>query len=67
LCLAFIDCVYLFLKFVTLTGEGERQRLIPVLKTMLKLTTEEVDRLEVIVKGDLSVLMSSYVMKNALK
>jgi DNA repair ATPase RecN len=38
------------LKFITLTGEDERLRLIPVFKTMLKLAPEEVTRLEVSVK-----------------
>ncbi|CAL8138242.1 unnamed protein product [Orchesella dallaii] len=39
------------LKFVTLSGEDERRRLIPVLKTMLQLTNAEVLRLENTVKG----------------
>ncbi|ODM96997.1 GRIP and coiled-coil domain-containing protein 2 [Orchesella cincta] len=39
------------LKFVTLSGEDERRRLIPVLKTMLQLTNSEVLRLENSVKG----------------
>lgn len=36
---------------MTLNGEDERRRLIPVMKTMLQLTNEEVGRLENCVKG----------------
>lgn len=36
---------------MTLHGDDERRRLIPVMKTMLQLTTEEVSRLENSIKG----------------
>eukprot|EP00090_Calanus_glacialis_P045684 TRINITY_DN8648_c0_g1_i2.p1 TRINITY_DN8648_c0_g1~~TRINITY_DN8648_c0_g1_i2.p1 ORF type:complete len:964 (+),score=348.99 TRINITY_DN8648_c0_g1_i2:67-2892(+) len=39
------------LKFLTLTGAQERVRLIPVLKTILKLKKEEVDKIEELVRG----------------
>jgi len=40
------------LKFLTLTGAQERVRLIPVLKTILKLKKEEVDKIEELVRAD---------------
>jgi len=40
------------LKFLTLTGAQERARLIPVLKTILKLKKEEVDKIEELVRVD---------------
>ena len=39
-----------FLKFLTLSGAQERVRLIPVLKTILKLKKEEVDKIEELVR-----------------
>lgn len=36
---------------MTLSGEDERRRLIPVMKTMLQLTNEEILRLENCIKG----------------
>ncbi len=38
---------------MTLSGEDERRRLIPVMKTMLQLTNEEILRLENCIKGKL--------------
>eukprot|EP00092_Neocalanus_flemingeri_P096298 GFUD01122575.1.p1 GENE.GFUD01122575.1~~GFUD01122575.1.p1 ORF type:complete len:1513 (+),score=587.82 GFUD01122575.1:87-4625(+) len=40
------------LKFLTLTGAQERARLIPVLKTILKLKKEEVDKVMELVKAE---------------
>ena len=42
------------LKFLTLTGAQERARLIPVLKTILKLKKEEVDKIEELIRGNFS-------------
>ena len=42
------------LKFLTLTGAQERARLIPVLKTILKLKKEEVDKIEELIRGKFS-------------
>ncbi|GAB1611186.1 GRIP and coiled-coil domain-containing protein 2-like isoform X2 [Argonauta hians] len=42
----------IFIKFVTLKGGDERQMLIPVLSTMLKLSPEEKTQLTAIAQGD---------------
>ena len=40
------------LKFITLTGPGEKAALVPVLKTILRLKQEEVDQVEELVKKE---------------
>ncbi|XP_064549207.1 GRIP and coiled-coil domain-containing protein 2 [Drosophila montana] len=40
-----------FLKFITLTNSDERQRLVPVLNTILRLSRNEVDMLNCVAKG----------------
>ena len=39
------------LKFLTLTGHQEKIRLVPVLQTILKLTKEEVGKIEEFIEG----------------
>ncbi len=41
----------LFLQFLTLNSEDERQQLIPVLTTMLKLSPDEKEKLLSIARG----------------
>merc|ERR1712032_794387 len=40
------------LKFITLTGAGEKAALVPVLKTILRLKQEEVDKIEELVRKE---------------
>ena len=44
------------MKFITLSGAQERARLIPVLKTILRLKNEEVEQIEELVKGNYILL-----------
>ena len=47
------------LKFLTLSGSGEKARLLPVLQTILKLKKEEVGQIEQYIKGKINVISSA--------
>lgn len=43
-----------YLQFITLNNGDERLRLVPVLNTILKLSPEETNKLNLVAKGDKS-------------